>query len=250
MFCATCASAAARSARWRRGTPFGPRGGAGGVEHHRPGLGIGARLPRRAPCDRSNQSRRTVAHRRRADSARLGSRAPPRPTRLRRSAPSPRRRAQKKSSSSAVARQFTGVMTMPANWQAQCRVAASQRFCSAVTMWSPGFRPSASRPATTRRDAPVPLRISEPHVAVDDRERVGIARDAGEEAGAEVKHRAASERSRHRARPRRSARSRCSGRCGRSRIRAAPPRRDRAPARRYQSSDIRMPAVQKPHCSA
>ena len=38
-----------------------------------------------------------------------------------------------KSISSALARQLTGVMTMPANWQAQCSVAASQRFCSTVT---------------------------------------------------------------------------------------------------------------------
>src|SRR4051812_6301056 len=41
--------------------------------------------------------------------------------------------AQKKSSSLAVARQFTGVMMIAANWQAQCSVAASQRLVSAVT---------------------------------------------------------------------------------------------------------------------
>jgi len=36
-------------------------------------------------------------------------------------------------SSAALERQLTGVMMMPVNWQAQCSVAASQRFCSAVT---------------------------------------------------------------------------------------------------------------------
>ena len=41
--------------------------------------------------------------------------------------------ARQNSSSSAVARQFSGVMMMPANWQAQCSVAASQRFCSRLT---------------------------------------------------------------------------------------------------------------------
>ena len=111
-------------------------------------------------------------------------------------------------------------MMMPANWQAQCRVAASQRFCSAVTMMVAGLQAERVEARDDGRDAPVPLRIGEPHVAVDDRERVRIARDAGDEAGAEIKHRAAS--SRHRARPRRSARSRCSGRCGRSGTRAAP----------------------------
>ena len=34
---------------------------------------------------------------------------------------------------SALARQLTGVTMMPANWQAQWMVAASQRFCSTVT---------------------------------------------------------------------------------------------------------------------
>ena len=35
--------------------------------------------------------------------------------------------------SSGLARQLIGVMMTPANWQAQCRVAASHRFCSRVT---------------------------------------------------------------------------------------------------------------------
>ncbi len=37
------------------------------------------------------------------------------------------------SSSAAVARQFSGVIMMPVIWQAQCRLAASSRFCNTVT---------------------------------------------------------------------------------------------------------------------
>src|SRR5882672_5726555 len=40
-------------------------------------------------------------------------------------------------------------MMTPANWHAQCKVAASQRLVRTVTMWSPGLTPSMSRPATT-----------------------------------------------------------------------------------------------------
>jgi hypothetical protein len=56
---------------------------------------------------------------------------------------------RQKSSSSAVERQFSGVIMMPASWQAQCSVAASQRFCSTVTRWSPLRSPSRSKPATS-----------------------------------------------------------------------------------------------------
>ena len=38
--------------------------------------------------------------------------------------------SRQKSSSSALARQLIGVMTMPASWQAQCSVAAASQFCS------------------------------------------------------------------------------------------------------------------------
>src|SRR5262249_30174903 len=39
-----------------------------------------------------------------------------------------------------------------------------------------------------RRNLPVPRRIRQPHLAVDDRDRLRVARHAGEKAGAEVKH--------------------------------------------------------------
>jgi hypothetical protein len=39
-----------------------------------------------------------------------------------------------------------------------------------------------------RRNPPVPLGIGEAHAAIDDRERVGVARDAGQEACAEIEH--------------------------------------------------------------
>ena len=133
---------------------FRPRGRAGGVEHHRPCLGICTRRCIRGASDRSHFRTSSI------DDARTGRLAGAPPLRADTSSKTSAfasASAQKKSRSSAVARQLTGVMMMPANWQAQCRVAASQRFCSAVTRWSPGFSPSASRPATTDGDAPVPF---------------------------------------------------------------------------------------------
>ena len=57
--------------------------------------------------------------------------------------------SMQKSSSSALARQLTGVITMPASWQAQCSVAAASQFCSTVTRWSPDFSPMRSSEATS-----------------------------------------------------------------------------------------------------
>ena len=84
------------------------------------------------------------------------------------------------------------------------------------------------------RDAAVPLRIGQSHRAVDDGERVGIALHAGEKAGAEIKHGQGPPAVFWRRRAPRpgSAHSRCSGTDGRREIRAAPPRRARGASRR------------------
>ena len=142
---------------------------------------------------------------------------------------------------------------MPANWQAQCRVAASQRFCSTVTRWSPGRKPTGqSRPprAEILRDT---MRIGQPHVAVDDGERVRVARDACEEACSEIKHRACCLGRSVAAASSAAAmmgRSRCSGRDGRRDSRGVLLGRSGRRAQDRRRSDIRIPAVQKPHCRA
>jgi hypothetical protein len=56
---------------------------------------------------------------------------------------------RQKSSSAADARRLSGVTMTPVNWHAQWMVAACQRFCSTVTKWSPGFKPSSSKPRTS-----------------------------------------------------------------------------------------------------
>jgi hypothetical protein len=51
--------------------------------------------------------------------------------------------------SSAVARQLTGVKTMPGNWHAQYRVAISYRFRITTTRWSPALNPMSCKPPAT-----------------------------------------------------------------------------------------------------
>ena len=51
-----------------------------------------------------------------------------------------------------------------------------------------GGKPDLVKAGDQRRDAPIPLAIVEANVAVDDRQRIRIACDAGEKAGAEIKH--------------------------------------------------------------
>ena len=126
-----------------------------------------------------------------------------------------------KSSSSALARQLTGVITMPASWQAQCSVAACLAILQHRDKVVAGLQPECGRASHQRRNPPIPLRVGQAHAAVDDRQRVGIARHAGDKAGSKIKHRRFSPlgrpiRRRPRAPPRRSAHSRCSGTDGRS----------------------------------
>ena len=45
-----------------------------------------------------------------------------------------------------------------------------------------GLQPDGVEARDQRRNAPVPLRIGQPHLAVDDGERIGIAGDAAEKA--------------------------------------------------------------------
>ena len=77
---------------------------------------------------------------------------------------------------------------MPANWQAQWIVAACQLFCSSRDQMVAGLELQRVEARHQRRNPAVPFGIGEAHAAIDDRERMGIARDAGEEACAEIEH--------------------------------------------------------------
>ena len=68
-------------------------------------------------------------------------------------------------------------------------VAACQLFCSTRDQMVAGLEPEPVEARDQRGNPPVPLRIGQPHVAIDDGERVRIARHAGEKARAKIKHR-------------------------------------------------------------
>ena len=85
-------------------------------------------------------------------------------------------------------RQFSGVMMTPANWQAQWMVAASPAVLQHRDEMIAGREPERVEARHQGRDAPVPIAVGQAHIAVDDRQRLRIARDARQKAGAEIKH--------------------------------------------------------------
>ena len=51
-----------------------------------------------------------------------------------------------------------------------------------------GLKPELVEARDQRRNAAVPLRVGQAHLAIDDSERIGIAGDAAEKALAEIEH--------------------------------------------------------------
>jgi hypothetical protein len=162
-----------------------PRRGTGGVEHHRPRLGIGMRLRvGRVPIAPFGE----VGHRD-ARTRRLATRC-----RFRRDV-------------LMEERLRLGVLTEEIEIVGG-RAPVHRRYDDAGELAGPVQRrrlpavlqhgddmvagPHAERVETRDHagDAAVPLRIGQPHRAVDDRERIGVARHAGDEAEPQVKHKA------------------------------------------------------------
>ena len=77
---------------------------------------------------------------------------------------------------------------MPANWQAQWIVAACQRFCRSGHEVITRLEAERVEGGNQRGNPPVPLAVGQAQIAVDDRERTGIARHARQKAGSEIKH--------------------------------------------------------------
>ncbi len=92
------------------------------------------------------------------------------------------------STSSGLARQFSGVAIRPRNWQAQCRVAISMRFCSTTSRWSPRSRPRAERPAAAHWMRSYHCGVGQALLAVDDCQRVRAAFDALQECASKIEH--------------------------------------------------------------
>src|SRR6516225_2949852 len=86
-----------------------------------------------------------------------------------------------------------------------------------------GFKTEIGKRGDERRDFSEPGVVGEPYVAIDDRQRMRIARDAAEKAGAEVKHATApcAIAPPQQAPLSRSLRSRCSGTDGRKATRGS-----------------------------
>ena len=77
-------------------------------------------------------------------------------------------------------------MMIPANWQAQCRLAASQRLCQRGDQMVADLESDGIEAGHQRRNAPIPLCVAQPHVAIDNGERAGIAGNAAEKAQAQI----------------------------------------------------------------
>ena len=159
---------------------LGPRGRARGVEHQRPGLGVRRAASRRRLL--SSKRRKVEVRRTAAPPTAMRGKAParaaPRSTAAcgnvlvdDRAGFGIRRRRNRARRPSA--RQFSGMMMMPANWQAQCSVPPRQRFCSTVTSVAglDAELVEGRRPAT--KSCAYHCRIGQPDGAVDDGSRSG-----------------------------------------------------------------------------
>ena len=167
-------------------------GGARRIEHHRPGLGIGAGLRvRRIRRHQRLERRHRREYRRRSSGA---CRPRPRPAR-----PSADTRlidqrlglgigeaiVELVGGRAPVQRRDDDAGELAGPMDGRRLPVVLQRRDQMVA----GLQPEPVEARDQRGNPPVPLRIGEAHVAIDDGERVRVARNAGQKARAKIKHR-------------------------------------------------------------
>ena len=166
-------------------------GGARRVEHHRPGLGIGAGLRIRR-IRRDQRLERDIArqHRRRSSGT---CRPRPRPcTACRRHALIDQRLGlgvgeaivELVRGRAPVQRRDDDAGELAGPMDGRRLPVVLQHRDQMVA----GLEPQPVEARDQRGNPPVPLRIGETHVAIDDGERVRVARNAGQKARAKIKH--------------------------------------------------------------